>query len=129
MHPENYQTSKIEFSLGNSQRLNSASRFCKKLPLRCLTEPQVRKIRDNTDSKGTSKLTRRHIQKSVKHSWRKSFQSRERLKSANLTQKIPLQTFNQVLDTSLDYIVLSVEQFQRNWGAMFVRHRPVLFHE
>ena len=129
MHPENYQTSTIEFSLGNSQRLNSASCFCKKLPLRCLTEPQVRKIRDNADNKGTSKLTRRHTQKSVKHSWRKSLQGRERLKSANLTQKNPLQTFNQVLDTSLDYIVLSAEQFQRNWGAMFVQHRSVLFHE
>ena len=66
MHPEHYQTSKIELSLGNSQPLNSASRFCKKLPLRCLTGPQVRKIGDNTDNKGTSKLTWRHIQKSVK---------------------------------------------------------------
>ena len=57
MHSENCQTSKIELSLGNSQRLNSASRFRKKLPLRCLTEPQVRKIGDITVNKGTSILT------------------------------------------------------------------------
>ena len=57
MQSENCQTSKIELSLGNSQRLNSASCFRKKLPLRCLTEPQVRKIGDNTNNKGTSKLT------------------------------------------------------------------------
>ena len=57
MDSENSQASKIEISLGNSQGLNSASRFRKKLALRCLTEPQVRKICDNTDNKGTSKLT------------------------------------------------------------------------
>ena len=57
MHSENYQTSKIELSLGNRQRLNSTSRFCIKLPLRCLTEPQVRKIGGNTDNKEISKLT------------------------------------------------------------------------
>ena len=51
MHSENCQTSKIELSLGNSQRLNSASRFRKKLPLRCLTELRVRKIGDITDKK------------------------------------------------------------------------------
>ena len=52
MHSENCQTSKIELSLGNSQRLNSASRFRKKLPLRCLTELRVRKIGGITDKKG-----------------------------------------------------------------------------
>ena len=57
MHSENCQISKIELLLGNSQQLDSASCFCKKLPLRCLTEPQVRKIGDNTDNEGTSKLT------------------------------------------------------------------------
>ena len=57
MHSENCQTSKIELSLGNSQRRNSASRFRKKLPLRCLTEPQVKKLGNITDNKGTSKLT------------------------------------------------------------------------
>ena len=57
MHSENCQTSKIELSLGNSQRLNSTTRFWKKLLLRCLMEPQVRKIGSNTDTKGTSKLT------------------------------------------------------------------------
>ena len=57
MHSENCQTSKIELPLGNSQRQNSTSCFCKKLPLRCLMEPQVRKIGGNTDNKGTSKLT------------------------------------------------------------------------
>ena len=88
MHSENCQTSEIEFSLGNSQRLNSASRFRKKLPLRCLTEPQVRKIDDITDNKGTSKLTRRRIQKSVKHSSRRFSRSSQRLKSANLAQKL-----------------------------------------
>ena len=61
MQPENCQISKIELSLGNSQRLNSASRFRKKLPLRCLTEPQVRKISDISDNKWISKLTRGHI--------------------------------------------------------------------
>ena len=114
MHSENCQTSKIELSLGNSQRLNSASRFRKKLHLRCLMEPQVRKIGDISDNKGTSKLTRRRIQKSVKHSRRRSPRSIQRLKSTNLMLKPPLQTFNRVLDTSQDYIVLSVEQFQRN---------------
>ena len=57
MHSENCQTSKIELSLGNSQRRNSASRFRKKLPLRCLTEPQVKKLGNIADNKGTSKLT------------------------------------------------------------------------
>ena len=57
MDSENCQTSKIELSLGNSQRLNSASHLHTKLPLRCLKEPQVRKIGDTTDNKGTSKLT------------------------------------------------------------------------
>ena len=56
MHSENCQTSKIALSLGNSQRLNSTTRFWKKLLLRCLMEPQVRKIGSNTDTKGTSKL-------------------------------------------------------------------------
>ena len=114
MHSENFQTSKIELSLGNSQRLNSASRFRKKLHLRCLMEPQVRKIGDISDNKGTSKLTRRRIQKSVKHSRWRSSRSSQRLKSANLTQKPPPQTLNRVLDTSLDYIVLTVEQMQKN---------------
>ena len=109
MHSENCQTSKTELSLGNSQQLNSASCFRKMLPFGCLTEPQVRKIGDITDNKRTSKLTKR-IQKSGKHSSRRS----QQLKSANLTQKTPPQTFKRVLDTSLDYIVLSVEQFQRN---------------
>ena len=57
MLSENCQTSKIELSLGNNQRLNSASRFRKNLPLKCLTQPQVRKIGNNTDHKETSKLT------------------------------------------------------------------------
>ena len=57
MHSENCQISKIEILLGNSQQLDSGSCFCKKLPLRCLTEPQVRKIGGNTDNEGTSKLT------------------------------------------------------------------------
>ena len=72
MDSENCQTSKIELSLGNSQRLNSARRFRKKLPLRCLMEPQVRKLGDITDNKGTSKLIKKRIQKSVKHSRRRS---------------------------------------------------------
>ena len=67
MHSENCQTSKIQLSLGNSQQLNSAILFRKKLSLTYLTEPQVRKIADITDTKGTLKLTRRRIQKSVKH--------------------------------------------------------------
>ena len=80
MHSGNCQRSKIELSLGNSQRLNSASRFRKKLPLRCLTEPQVRKISDITDNKETTKLARGRIQKSVKHSRRRSSRSSQRLK-------------------------------------------------
>ena len=67
MHSENCQTSKIQLSLGNSQQLNSAILFRKMLSLTYLTEPQVRKIADITDTKGTLKLTRRRIQKSVKH--------------------------------------------------------------
>ena len=110
MHSENCQTSKIQRSLGNSERLNSASLFRKKLPLRCLTDPQVRKIADITDNNETSKLTRRRIQKLVNHLRRRSSRSSQRLKSANLRQKNPPQTFSRVLDTSLDYIVLSVEQ-------------------
>ena len=57
MHSENCQTSKIDLSIGNSQRLNSANRFRKKLPLRCSAEPQVRKIADITGNKGISNLT------------------------------------------------------------------------
>ena len=57
MHSENCQTSQIELSLRNSQQLDSAGRFRKQFPLRCLTEPQVRKIGHITDDKGTSKLT------------------------------------------------------------------------
>ena len=57
MHSENCQTSKIELSLRNSQQLDSAGRFRKQFPLRCLSEPQVRKIGHITDDKGTSKLT------------------------------------------------------------------------
>ena len=57
MHSENCQTSKIDLSLGNSQRRNSASRFRKKLPLRCLAEPQVKILGNIADNKGTSKLT------------------------------------------------------------------------
>ena len=57
MHSENCQTSKIELSLGNNHRLNSASRFRKMLPLRCLTDPQIRKVGNITNNKGTSKLT------------------------------------------------------------------------
>ena len=56
MHSENCQTSKIQLSLGNSQRLNSASRF-RKSSLSYLTKPQVQKIADITGNKGTSKLT------------------------------------------------------------------------
>ena len=91
MNSENCQTSKTEKSLGNSQWFNSASRFRKKLPLRCLKEPQVRKIGDITDNKGTSKLTRRHIKKSVKYSRRRSSRSSQRLKSDKLTQKLHLR--------------------------------------
>ena len=54
MHSENCQTSKIKLSLGNSQQLNSTSRFCKKLPLRWLKKPQVQKIGDIANNKGTS---------------------------------------------------------------------------
>ena len=57
MHSENCQTSKIDLSIGNSQRLNYANRFRKKLPLRCSAEPQVRKTADITGNKGISKLT------------------------------------------------------------------------
>ena len=32
IHSENCQTSKVEFSLGNSQRLKSTSHFCKENP-------------------------------------------------------------------------------------------------
>ena len=81
MHSDNYQTSKIELSLGNSQQLNSARRFRKKLTFRCLAESQVRKIRDGTDNKGKSKLNRRHIQKLVKHSRQRSLRSTQQLKS------------------------------------------------
>ena len=37
--------------------MKSTSHFFKKLPLRCLTGIQVRKIGDDTDNKGTSSLT------------------------------------------------------------------------
>ena len=57
MHSENSQTSNIELSLENTQRLSFASHFRKKLPLRCLRESQVRKMGDITDGKGKSKLT------------------------------------------------------------------------
>ena len=65
MHSGNCQRSKIELSLGNSQRLNSASRFRKKLPLRCLTEPQVRKISDITDNKEKSSEIREAFKKEI----------------------------------------------------------------
>ena len=91
MNSENCQTSKTEKLLGNSQWFNSASRFRKKVPLKCLKEPQVRKIGDITDNKGTSKLTRRHIQKLVKYSRRRSSRCSQQLKSAKLTQKLHLR--------------------------------------
>ena len=76
----------------NNQWLNSASCFRKKLALWYLTEPQVRKIRYITDNKGTSKLTERRIQQSVKHSRRRFSRRGQRLKSANLTQETQPQT-------------------------------------
>ena len=57
IHSENYQTSEMELYLGNSWQLKPISHVCKKLPLRCLTGIQVRKIGDDTDNKGTSRLT------------------------------------------------------------------------
>ena len=66
----------MEFSLGNSWRLESASHFDKKLPLRCLTELQVRKMGDDIDNKGTSKL-KMCIQKLAKHLGRRSFRNRK----------------------------------------------------
>ena len=50
---ENSQTTKMELSVGNSQRLKS---FGKKNFLRCLTRLQVRKIDDDADNKKKSKL-------------------------------------------------------------------------
>ena len=57
MHSENCQTSNIELSVENTQRLSFASYFRKKLPLICFRESQVRKIGDITNGKGKSKLT------------------------------------------------------------------------
>ena len=40
-----------------ASRWNPLAISAKKLPLRCLTGIQARKIGDNTDNKGTSRLT------------------------------------------------------------------------
>ena len=57
MHSEICQTSKMELFLGNGHLTKASSHFYKNLPLRCLMELRVRKIDDDTNNKGTSKLT------------------------------------------------------------------------
>ena len=55
MHSENYQTSNIELTLRKiSSNWIPLAGKAKKLPLKYLTDPQIRKIGDNTHSKGTS---------------------------------------------------------------------------
>ena len=72
-----------------------------------------KKIGDITDNKRTSKLTKTHSE--IGEALKPEIPAKgQRLKPGNLMQKTPPQTFKRVLDMSLDHIVLSVEQFQRN---------------
>ena len=48
---------KWRFTFEMASRWNPLAISAKKLPLRCLTGIQARKIGDNTDNKGTSRLT------------------------------------------------------------------------
>ena len=45
IHSKNCQISNMELCLGKNKRLKSASLYCKKLPLKCLTRIQIRKNR------------------------------------------------------------------------------------
>ena len=57
MHSEICQTFRTQIFLGNGQLRKFASHFHKKLPIRCIMWFQARKLDDDTDNKGTSKLT------------------------------------------------------------------------
>ena len=56
MHLENSQTSKMELSLGNRERLKSAGYSRKKTPSDTDGSP-IKKTDDDTDNKKTSTLT------------------------------------------------------------------------
>ena len=99
------------------------------LSLRCLTRIQVRKIGDGTDNKGTSKLTQEVLSEIGQT-------SRTEIFPKQLTTEI-CKPFRKNLHRSClsgFWIRLWthsswVKQRQRNWGAMFVWRRSVLFYK